>query len=67
MTKWELVCNPEGTPRQRNGHDCGIFALMACSYTGADKPFDYDQGDVFSFFRAMVALECYHLRLRSLE
>ena len=51
---------------QRNGFDCGVFAAMCCNYVAADKPFDYGQEEVYTFFRAMVTLECYHQRLRSL-
>jgi Ulp1 family protease len=64
--QWARVYNRPGTPQQRNGVDCGVFAIMAASYCGADKAFDYGQPEVYTFFRAMVALECYHLRLRSL-
>lgn len=63
---WARVVNPAGTPKQRNGVDCGIFALMACNYAGVDKPFNYQQQQVYTLFRAMIALEVYHLRLRSL-
>lgn len=30
-------------PRQRNGCDCGVFALMAANYLAIDRPFDYQQ------------------------
>jgi Ulp1 family protease len=66
VTKWRTVYNPPGTPQQRNGVDCGVFALMCANYCGADAEFDYSQENVYAFFRAMIALEVYHLRLRSL-
>lgn len=64
VSTFRHVFNPRGTPRQRNGFDCGVFAILCASFVGADEPFDYGQEDVFRFFRAMVALECYHMRLR---
>jgi Ulp1 family protease len=64
---WKKVYNPPGTPCQRNGFDCGIFAVMCCNYVAADLPFDYGQEEVHSFFRGMVALECFYQRLRSLQ
>lgn len=60
------MINPKGTPQQRNGFDCGIFALMCCNYVSADQPFNYGQEQVYRFLRPMVALECYNMRLRSL-
>jgi len=57
-TTWPHVVNPRGTPRQLNGWDCGVFTLMAAAYLSVDRPFDYSQGDVHRFFRAMCALRC---------
>ena len=57
-TKWRRIINPPGTPRQCNGWDCGVFTLMCASYVGSDLSFDFDQGDVDEYFRAMCALEC---------
>jgi Ulp1 family protease len=65
-THFKHVYNPPGTPKQRNGFDCGVFAVMCCSYVGADLPFNYGQEQVYNFFRAMVALECFFQRLRNL-
>jgi hypothetical protein len=65
-TRFKHVYNPKGTPQQRNGFDCGVFAVMCCCYVGADLPFDYGQEQVFTFLRAMVAMECYFQRLRVL-
>jgi Ulp1 family protease len=66
-SKWNVVVNPPGTPRQQNGHDCGIFAIMCANYQAADRDFDFSQREVHSFFRAMCALECYTGRLRQLD
>jgi Ulp1 family protease len=64
---WERLFNPQGTPRQLNGHDCGVFAMMCCNYISADREFDYSQNEIHSFFRKMCCLECYCMRLRSID
>jgi Ulp1 family protease len=66
--RWTQLINPEDSPKQgkRNDDDCGVFASIAASYARADRPFDYDQRQVTSFFRAMMAHECFTLRLRAL-
>lgn len=66
VARWPAHLCPPGTPKQKNGYDCGVFAIMACNYIGAGKVFDYGQAEVTSFFRPMVAVECYRKRLRDL-
>lgn len=64
---WRQVYNPDSTPQQMNGFDCGVFCMMCCNYAGADRAFDYGQREIHSFFRAMCAIECGIMRLRSLD
>lgn len=66
-TKWPVDVNAGNAPRQQNGHDCGVFAIMCANYAAADRRFDYGQRDVHAFFRPMCTLECSVLRLRPLE
>eukprot|EP01026_Neomeris_dumetosa_P072350 TRINITY_DN7364_c0_g3_i5.p4 TRINITY_DN7364_c0_g3~~TRINITY_DN7364_c0_g3_i5.p4 ORF type:complete len:112 (-),score=16.03 TRINITY_DN7364_c0_g3_i5:438-773(-) len=41
---------PKNIPRQLNGFDCGVFAIMYADYLASDRQFDFDQGDM-SYFR----------------
>lgn len=56
-TKWSLLANPSWTPQQRNGFDCGVFAVMCCECCAVDSPLDYAQKDMPSL-RAKIALDC---------
>ncbi|KAG2485480.1 hypothetical protein HYH03_015755 [Edaphochlamys debaryana] len=37
---------PKAIPTQRNGCDCGVFAIMFADRLGAGVPFDFDQPDM---------------------
>ncbi|PNH04266.1 Sentrin-specific protease 1 [Tetrabaena socialis] len=41
-SKWAIEF-PKNIPRQRNGCDCGVFAIMFADRLGLGVPFDFDQ------------------------
>ncbi|KAJ1830184.1 SUMO1 sentrin specific peptidase 1 [Coemansia sp. RSA 2711] len=52
---WTLAC-PKDIPRQRNGYDCGVFAVMFAEYVTRDAPFAFSQ-DNCQFLRSKIAYE----------
>ena len=42
--QWTLIpCQKESTPRQLNGHDCGVFMCMFIDFIAKDCPLLFDQ------------------------
>ena len=49
-----LPCrSPDDIPKQLNGCDCGVFALMFAEYQSRDAPFTFDQRHM-EYFRVKV-------------
>jgi Ulp1 family protease len=48
---------------QQNGHDCGIFTMLACRAMGRGRQQKHTQDDVSKFFRPLCALELAMLQL----
>jgi sentrin-specific protease 1 len=47
--------NPEDTPQQENGYDCGIFTcLFLEALSRGEETFDFSQGDMAYFRRRMI-------------
>lgn len=45
--------SPDDIPKQLNGCDCGVFALMFAEYQSRDAPFTFDQRHM-EYFRVKV-------------
>lgn len=43
-------------PRQQNGHDCGVFALLYAIYLSMDCVFDFSQKDI-AYWRQRISVE----------
>lgn len=45
---WDVLSwpryHPQNIPRQRNGCDCGVFAVMFADYLGLGRPMHWGQG-----------------------
>lgn len=46
-------------PRQQNGHDCGVFALLYALYLSVDCVFDFTQKDIV-YWRQRISVEILH-------
>lgn len=56
-TSWEEVY-PADIPRQENGFDCGVFALMFCNRMGVrGAGFDFTQDDIRHNIRAAIVCD----------
>lgn len=44
-SSWPMF-TPKKIPWQRNGYDCGVFAIMFGDYLSQGKPFDFEQDDM---------------------
>jgi sentrin-specific protease 1 len=42
--KWDFEV--VDAPKQHNGHDCGVFSLMAARYASSNLPLTYSQHDM---------------------
>ena len=53
-----FICrrSPDKIPRQLNGCDCGVFALMFAEYQARDAPFTFDQRHM-EYFRVKVVAD----------
>ena len=49
VESWQLLNKVNGTPRQHNGYDCGIFAILYADYLSEDLPLHFSQHDTASF------------------
>ncbi|KAJ2693591.1 SUMO1 sentrin specific peptidase 1 [Coemansia sp. RSA 1285] len=52
---WTAVCDKK-IPRQRNGYDCGVFAVTFAEYAARDAPFAFSQKNC-SFLRRKIIYE----------
>ncbi|KAJ1738249.1 SUMO1 sentrin specific peptidase 1 [Coemansia sp. RSA 989] len=52
---WTMTCDKQ-IPRQRNGYDCGVFAVMFAEYAARDAPFRFSQ-DHCVLFRRKITYE----------
>ncbi|KAJ2512151.1 SUMO1 sentrin specific peptidase 1 [Coemansia sp. RSA 2049] len=52
---WTTVCD-KNIPRQRNGYDCGVFAITFAEYAARDAPFAFSQKNC-SFLRRKIIYE----------
>lgn len=43
---WELVPTQRGTPRQTNGHDCGVFTCMFADFLSKDTALLFNQDHI---------------------
>ncbi len=50
-------------PRQGNGWDCGMFALLFANRLGLGTPFDFRQADLLRDARVRVACELMDCRV----
>ncbi|KAJ2784843.1 SUMO1 sentrin specific peptidase 1 [Coemansia javaensis] len=53
--EWSLVCDKQ-IPRQRNGYDCGVFAIMFAEHAARRAPFQFSQ-ETCPLLRRRVAYE----------
>jgi sentrin-specific protease 1 len=45
--QWEVIGEtPMGTPKQRNGYDCGVFTCMFCDFLSMDRALTFTQQHV---------------------
>ncbi|KAJ1729551.1 SUMO1 sentrin specific peptidase 1 [Coemansia biformis] len=54
-SEWTLRCDKR-IPRQQNGYDCGVFAVMFAEYASRDAPFQFSQENC-PFLRRRVTYE----------
>ena len=57
LSSWEDVvwdCDKDGTPRQTNGKDCGVFMTRTADYVARDAVLDFSQADMPYMRRRMV-------------
>ncbi|PIA17144.1 cysteine proteinase [Coemansia reversa NRRL 1564] len=52
---WSMKCEKE-IPRQHNGYDCGVFAIMFAEYLSRDAPLSFSQ-DNLPFLRRKATYE----------
>jgi len=43
---WELIPTQQETPRQRNGHDCGVFTCMFADFLSKDTSLVFNQNHI---------------------
>jgi len=43
---WELIPTQRETPRQRNGHDCGVFTCMFADFLSKDTSLVFNQNHI---------------------
>jgi sentrin-specific protease 1 len=55
---WQLVPCEDGTPRQLNFHDCGVFTCMFAGFVSLDLPFVFGQ-DHMTRCRERIALSIF--------
>lgn len=56
-SSWEAVY-PQDIPRQQNGYDCGVFALMFCNRMAMKGGFfDFLQSDISVNIRAAITCD----------
>ncbi|OEU20578.1 cysteine proteinase [Fragilariopsis cylindrus CCMP1102] len=46
IDEWELVPTQRATPRQRNGHDCGVFTCMFADFLSKDTALVFNQNHI---------------------
>ena len=56
--------SPDDIPKQLNGCDCGVFALMFAEYQSRDAPFTFDQRHM-EYFRVKVLADIMSERVES--
>lgn len=56
--------SPNDIPKQLNGCDCGVFALMFAEYQSRDAPFTFDQRHM-EYFRVKVVADIMSLKVDS--
>ena len=54
-SEWTEVVWQSGTPRQRNGSDCGVFMTRTADYLARDAVLDFGQADMEYFRRRIIA------------
>ncbi|KAJ2082010.1 SUMO1 sentrin specific peptidase 1 [Coemansia sp. RSA 988] len=52
---WSMSCEKD-IPRQRNGYDCGVFAIMFAEYVSRDAPLSFSQENL-PFLRRKATYE----------
>ncbi|KAJ2455571.1 hypothetical protein EV183_000048 [Coemansia sp. RSA 2336] len=50
---WTMACDKQ-IPRQRNGYDCGVFAVVFAEYAARDAPFRFSQEHCMLFRRKIT-------------
>ncbi len=45
-TGWEVTPSTSDVPRQKNGNDCGVFAITFASFLSEGLPLDFSQDDM---------------------
>lgn len=64
-TSSDVPCrSPNDIPKQLNGCDCGVFALMFAEYQSRDAPFTFDQRHM-EYFRVKVVADIMSLKVDS--
>ena len=54
--EWSLVGSETHVPKQYNGFDCGVFAIICADFLSDDLPLDYHQRDM-PFFREKITAD----------
>lgn len=48
----------EGTPKQKNGYDCGVFVCQYAKYISSSQPMSFTQDDMVDIRQKMVVELC---------
>jgi Ulp1 family protease len=52
---WKRIHSPRRVPRQENGIDCGVFAIMCADYLSDNLPLTYQHSDIHLHRRKIMA------------
>ena len=61
-SSWPDVVWDKGTPRQRNGSDCGVFMSRTADFLASDAVLSFQQADM-PYLRQRMVLEILHTTL----
>jgi len=53
--EWSIRNNREGTPKQKNNYDCGVFVCLYALHLIRNEPFNFTQADINRNIRPWIA------------